>query len=56
MLHTFKDGFCTVCGESISYLIDNRYGETLGPKLAADPMQLEFPYTVDVFELQGALA
>jgi hypothetical protein len=37
-------------------LLDNRYGEMFGPKLAADPMQLEFPYTVNVFELQGALA
>jgi hypothetical protein len=50
MLHTFKDGVCSTCGTSLSYLLDVRYGSTIGPKPAAMTGQLELPYTLDVME------
>lgn len=55
MLHTFEDGMCTTCGTPLGWLLDERYGETIGPKLAAMEGQAELPYTLNVVELGGVL-
>jgi hypothetical protein len=50
MLHTFSNGVCSTCGETLSHLLDVRYGPTIGPKPAAMAGQLELHYTLDVME------
>ena len=53
MLHTFENGFCTTCGESFDYMMDNDYNginqrSIIGPLLPINDNQGTFQFTVTV--------
>ena len=51
MMHTFEDGLCTVCGESLDHLVDNKLRDTaiIGPMLPVDDNQGTFQFTINIY-------
>lgn len=51
MLHTFENGFCTTCGESLDHLADVtlRDRSLIGPKLPVDDNQGTFQLSINIY-------
>lgn len=51
LLHTFEQGFCSVCGESLDYLADGKLRDAaiIGPQFPIDPNQGTFQLSMAVY-------